>query len=181
MIKKTLIAVAAFLGFAMVAPAAEPAPYPQITNISARKTISLNGDWRTLVDLYEEGAYDYRGLPKPLDATFFKDRNFFDDETTLVEYDFNVAPLMKVPGDWNTQRQDLFRDEGTVWYRTTFKQLREAGKRYFVYFGAANYSSLTGLNGNILGKHLGGFTPFNYEITDILREDMGYEGRWSNT
>ena len=167
--KRILITLSA-LGVALCALAAEPAPYAQITNIGARTTYSLNGGWRTLVDLYEEGAYNYRGLPKPLKQTFFVDKRFFDDETKLVEYDFDVAPLLQVPGDWNTQRADLYRYEGTVWYRTLFERPKQPGKRYFVYFGAANYASVAGLNGTILGKHVGGFTPFDYEITGLLRE-----------
>ena len=166
--KRILTSISA-LGIALSAIAAEPAPYAQITNIGARTTVSLNGEWRTLVDLYEKGAYNYRGQLNPIEKTFFMDRSFFTDETRLVEYDFNQAPLMKVPGDWNTQRADLYRYEGTIWYRTLFEQPRQPGKRYFVYFGAANYASVTGLNGHILGKHVGGFTPFNYEITDYLR------------
>ena len=96
--KRILITLSA-LGIALCTLAAEPAPYAQITNIGARTTYSLNGGWRTLVDLYEEGAYNYRGLPKPLKQTFFVDKRFFDDETKLVEYDFDVAPLLQVPGD----------------------------------------------------------------------------------
>ena len=168
--KRFFIATAALLLAAGLAYSQEPAPYPQLTNIGARTTYSLDGEWNTLVDLYEEGAYNYRGKPKPLKQTFFQDRHFFQDETTLVEYDFDAAPVMKVPGDWNTQRMDLYRYEGTVWYRKTFEQTKKPGKRYFVYFGAANYASVAGLNGSILGKHIGGFTPFNYEITDLLRE-----------
>ena len=31
-----------------------------ITNVSARKTISLDGKWQYIIDPYETGFYDYR-------------------------------------------------------------------------------------------------------------------------
>ena len=33
---------------------------PQIMNVSARQTTSLDGQWTTIVDPYENGYYDYR-------------------------------------------------------------------------------------------------------------------------
>jgi beta-glucuronidase len=38
-----------------------------------------------------------------------------------------------------------------------------------VQFGAANYDARVYLNGKELGSHVGGFTPFAFEITDPLR------------
>jgi Beta-galactosidase/beta-glucuronidase len=44
----------------------------------------------------------------------------------------------------------------------------------FVYFGGANYLSDVYLNGEKLGRHEGGFTPFNFEITKLVREKDNY-------
>lgn len=141
---------------------------PQITNIAGRDCVSLDGAWKTIVDQYETGYYDYRRNPMPERSTFFADDSFDKDRTRLVEYEFDAARELAVPGDWNTQREDLYRYEGTVWYRTKFNAEPREG-RTFVYIGAANYESVVGLNGHVLGLHLGGFTPFNYEITDLLK------------
>lgn len=141
---------------------------PQITNIAGRERVSLDGAWKTIVDQYETGYYDYRRNPMPERSTFFADDSFDKDRTRLVEYEFDAARELAVPGDWNTQREDLYRYEGTVWYRTKFNAEPREG-RTFVYIGAANYESVVGLNGHVLGLHLGGFTPFNYEITDLLK------------
>jgi beta-glucuronidase len=75
-----------------------------------------------------------------------------------------------VPGDWNTQRPELLFYEGTVWYKRDFDYVVKPGRRVFLWFGAANYRAIVYLNGSKLGEHIGGFTPFQFEITSLLRE-----------
>ena len=78
--------------------------------------------------------------------------------------------MLNFPGDWNTQSDQLFFYEGTVWYRKTFDYQRLPNTRLFVYFGAANYVADVYLNGEKVGQHEGGFTPFNFEITKLVRD-----------
>lgn len=135
-----------------------PAPSTLIANVAARSTLNLNGSWRVIVDPFDNG----------------KDRFFHDakpkDKQDLVEYSFDSSPVMNVPGDWNTQRESLMFYEGTVWYRRLFEFHKSPGKREFIYFGAVNYRSTVYLNGAKLGEHEGGFTPFNFECTSLLRD-----------
>ena len=42
------------------------------------------------------------------------------DDPFPTEYDFAKAPKLKVPGDWNTQRESLLFYEGPVWYEKDF-------------------------------------------------------------
>lgn len=140
---------------------------PSIMNVSARQTTSLDGQWKTIVDPFENGYYDYR--LKPYDGGYAQDKTY-SDKTQLQEYDFETDKLLFVPGDWNTQRPQLYYYEGTVWYRKHFEYSLQPGKRLFVNFGAANYEAIVWLNGKRLGQHVGGFTPFNYEITNLLKE-----------
>jgi beta-glucuronidase len=87
-----------------------------------------------------------------------------------VEYDFDSSGTLNVPGDWNSQRPDLFFYEGPVWYKKSFSYHKRDHSRVFVYFGAANYKASVYLNAQKLGEHEGGFTPFDFEITDQIRE-----------
>jgi beta-glucuronidase len=59
--------------------------------------------------------------------------------------------------------------EGTIWYRKLFDYSTRIGRRTFLRFGAANYHAIVYLNGRKLGEHVGGFTPFAFEITKDVR------------
>ena len=139
-----------------------------IQNAAARDGLSLNGAWQTIVDPYESGYYDYRYKPQ-------KDGGYAANQkpkskSELIEYDFDRAERLQVPGDWNTQRPELLLYEGTIWYKRDFDYTKKPGRRYFVWFGAANYDAMVWMNGTKLGEHVGGFSPFQFEVTSLLRD-----------
>ena len=140
---------------------------PQVANILGRHITSLNGTWHYIVDVQEEGYYDYR--MKPMRNGFFINAKPQRPED-LIEYDFDKAETMQIPGDWNTQDQRLFFYEGTVWLKRSFEFHPETGRRTLLYFGAVNYDAHVYVNGQKAGHHQGGFTPFNYDVTDLLKD-----------
>ncbi len=147
---------------------------PQVTNVMNRETLSLNGDWHYIVDVQEEGYYDYR--MNPMRWGFFSNAKPQRPED-LIEYDFDAAPTMRVPGDWNTQDERLFFYEGTVWLQRYFEApnpLPRGGGRALLYFGAVNYDCHVYVNGKKAGHHVGGFTPFNFDVTDLLHEGKNF-------
>src|ERR1700734_3693923 len=111
---------------------------PLIANIGGRATTNLNGQWQAIVDPYDVGFLDYRAHPLKNNNAFFKNYKP-KSESELVEYDFDTAGHLNVPGDWNTQRDSLLFYEGTVWYKHSFDFAKSSKKRVFVHFGAANY------------------------------------------
>jgi glycosyl hydrolase family 2 len=145
------------VGWAHASPALGPSTL--IANVSGRTTISLNGAWRAIVDPFENGK----------SAGFFRDAKPHS-KSDRVEYSFDASPVLNVPGDWNTQREQLMFYEGPVWYRREFIFHKRANTRVFVCFGAANYLTAVYLNGEKLGEHEGGFTPFNFDATSVLRD-----------
>lgn len=142
-----------------------------IANVPGRAGMSLNGKWQILIDPYENGFYNYRYQENP--NGYFKAAKP-SGKTDFVEYDFDNAAQLNVPGDWNSQRPDLLYYEGTVWYHKAFPFTKKPGKRYFLHFGAVNYMSYIYLNGEKLGKHEGGFTPFYFEVTDKLKDGNNF-------
>jgi len=142
-----------------------------LQNIYGRSHISLNGRWHYIIDPYENGYYDYRHMPFDQSQTgkggYYDDRQP-KDKTDWVEYDFDRAPTMKVPGDWNSQAEKLQLYEGTVWLRQRFEADPKPGRHYVLSFGAVNYEAHVYLNGKKLGMHKGGFTPFQFDVTGKL-------------
>ena len=67
---------------------------PQVTNVINREAVSLNGEWHYIVDVQEEGYYDYR--MNPIDWGFMRNAKPGRPED-LIEYDFDAAPAMTVP------------------------------------------------------------------------------------
>ncbi|MBT8310965.1 MAG: beta-glucuronidase [Flavobacteriaceae bacterium] len=150
-----------------------------ITNVYNRTTTSLNGSWKYIIDPYENGYYNYRYEPfdqqeTPWASAFFLNSKPKND-SDLIEYDFETSDSINVPGDWNSQKPELLYYEGTLWYMKSFNfKASDALASQFVYFEASNYKTEVYLNGKKLGVHIGGFTPFNFEITNIIKETSNF-------
>ena len=145
---------------------------PQVGNILGRKTTSLNGPWHYIVDVQEEGYYDYR--MNPTRWGFFRNQKPQKPED-LIEYDFDKAEEMTIPSDWNTRDERLFFYEGTVWFYKKFQRpAADPSRRTLLYFGAVNYDSHVYVNGEHVGHHIGGFTPFNFDVTDKLKDGENF-------
>ena len=158
----TALAVAVF-----AVATVQAAEVPLVGNVLNRQTTSLNGKWHYIIDVQEEGYYDYR--MNPTRWGFFQNAKPQRPED-LIEYDFDKAATMNIPGDWNTQDERLFFYEGTVWFKTSFQFKKADGQRTLLYFGAVNYDTHVYLNGQHVMHHVGGFTPFNADVTDQLKE-----------
>ncbi|MDQ1772063.1 glycoside hydrolase family 2 protein [Labilibaculum euxinus] len=130
-----------------------------MVNVQSRNLTSLNGKWKVIID--PTGIGDWRQVwqeKKP------------QKKTDFVEYSFEGGPELDVPGDFNTQMPELTYFEGTVWYKKQFSHTKREDKRLFLYFGAVNYLADVYLNGEKIGSHEGGFTPFQFEITNKVKE-----------
>jgi len=137
-----------------------------LQNIEAREKLTLDGTWKIIVDPLENGYYNHRYLPH--EEGYFKNKKM-ESPSDLIEYDFDTDVELTVPGDWNTQMEKLYYYEGTVWYKKSFDFDIQEGRRSFAYFEAVNYEAKVYLNGELLGAHEGGFTPFQFEVTGKLK------------
>ena len=151
----------------VLAASAANEPLPLIQNVQGYETCSLNGEWNYIVDVQEEGYYDYR--MNSMRNGFFINAKPKKPED-LIEYDFEKSPTMQIPSDWNTQAERLFFYEGTVWFKKSFQAVPMTECRTLLYFGAVNYDCHVWVNGKKAGHHVGGFTPFNYDLSDLLKK-----------
>ena len=62
-----------------------------------------------------------------------------------------------------------------VWYRKNIEiPASEKGKRVILHFGAVDYETTVYVNGKKVGTHIGGYSSFNFDITDFLAEENNY-------
>lgn len=128
-----------------------------IQNVYGRHSTSLNGKWSAIVDPYDAG-YNMRVF---LDRKSRPSGNFY-------EYDFDGATRLNVPGDWNSQRDELKYYEGTVWYARHFNFTPTGHQRHFLYFAGVSNRCKVYLNGQLIATHEGAFTPFQVEVSNKL-------------
>jgi beta-glucuronidase len=95
------------------------------------------------------------------------------DNRVLYEFDLANSPVTTLPSSWLTQAPELRYYQGLMWYQRNFSVPADHPTsnrgRSFLRFGAANYSTVVYLNGQPVGRHEGGFTPFTFEVSKLLR------------
>ncbi|MCL2078330.1 MAG: glycoside hydrolase family 2 [Oscillospiraceae bacterium] len=125
-----------------------------------RERISLDGEWRFGVDQYdnclrskwyEEVYADGDGRPFPLD------------------FSFEQWETITVPSCWNLLKERYFLYEGSSVYVRDFPFEAAQNERVFLRFGAANSSAKVFLNKQYIGMHTGGYTPFCFEVGELLK------------
>ena len=82
---------------------------------------------------------------------------------------------VSIPHTWNVK--DTFDDEpgyrrGAGWYRRALKlDPKLINKRIFLYFEGVNQVADVYVNGQKAGQHIGGYTAFSFDITDLVKFD----------
>lgn len=134
-----------------------------LVNVYGRTTQTLNGKWEVIIDQYDQGRKNKIYLnKKPAGKTDF------------YEYAFDGGLKLNVPSDWNSQLPELKYYEGTVWYARHFDAPKTDHERLFIYFAAVSYRCKVYLNGKEIAQHEGGFTPFQVEITDLVKQSDNF-------
>ncbi len=150
----------ALLLFAICSISSYAANEPAMQNVLGRECQSLNGNWAFIADVNNLG----------LDQRWYQevDRDNLDH---FVEVNFEGGDRLTVPGDWNSQYPELLYFESLMWYQHNFDFTNVSDvDRHFLHFGAVCSDAIVYLNGTLLGEHSGGYTPFQFEVTDLLRE-----------
>ncbi len=80
----------------------------------------------------------------------------------------NDWKTVTVPSSFQEHEGNAFH--GVGWYRREIGPLDlPAGKRVLLHFDAAATAAEVWWNGERLGSHLGGWTPFRFDVTDLVR------------
>lgn len=151
--KISLLLVAILLCSSMVVSGQEA-----MQNVLGRNRQSLNGRWSILTDVMDQGLN--RRWGNPVETT---------DPLQLNELHYEGGHTLYVPGDWNSQSLEFQYYEAPMWYHRTFYHTPAQGNREFLHFAAVASHATVFLNGEKLGEHTGGFTPFQFEVTENLK------------
>ncbi len=143
-----------------------------LTSADRRLATSLNGEWSSIVDPYFSGLFSFHHEEKK--NGWFLNQKAKPGDPFPIEYDYAKAPKLKVPGDWNTQRESLLYYEGPIWYERDFAFQPKEHSHVFLHVGAANYHSWFWINGKKICEHDGGFTSFNCEVTSAIHAGSNF-------
>jgi beta-mannosidase len=126
-----------------------------------RSRWELRGPWR-LKD--EPLDLNTPGVP-------YTSSGFDDDDWRQVPPATHLQPWLYPHNPYWGEKVRAVNDSAW-WYRTRFARLQQTQERRFrLIFEAIDYDAEVWLNERRLGRHEGGFTPFSFEVTDLLQED----------
>ncbi len=129
---------------------AQPVPrseYPQ-PQFQRELWLSLNGNWE----------FEFDDSNRGMDENWGGAHKF--SRTIMVPYAFES----KLSGIGDTSFHPW------VWYRRTFAVPESwKGHRVLLHFGAVDYRARVWVNGNLAGAHEGGNTPFQFDITPLVK------------
>ena len=141
-----------------------PAPDNLIGWIDARRLTSLNGEWSYIVDPMNNG------LPESSFFGGFPKNKTQKTGMELIEYNFETAAKIQIPGAWNAIDKKLFFYRGPVWLYKKFNYQRKKEAITHLYIEGSNFTTKIFINGSIVGEFEGGYVPFNFDISKYLKD-----------
>ena len=112
----------------------------------------VRGRWLNL-----NGAWDYAITAK--------------DDSRPEGFDGEILVPFAIESTLSGVRRSLAADE-RLWYRRRFEIPAEwRDQRVLLHFGAVDWHATVQVNGSPAGEHRGGYTPFSFDITDLLADD----------
>lgn len=129
---------------------------------NGRNKEKLSGHWNFCIDMYDSCLRSQWYLEETKDE---------EGRDIPIDFDFDGWETIKVPSVWNTQKPEYYYYEGPAIYSRKFKYKNNGEDKVIIKFGAVYYEAKVFLNGNFIGCHKGGSTPFYIDITDYLKEE----------
>ncbi|HRI80295.1 MAG TPA: glycoside hydrolase family 2 TIM barrel-domain containing protein [Cyclobacteriaceae bacterium] len=82
----------------------------------------------------------------------------------------NFSKTISVPFPWGSPLSGIKDEADIAWYQRTINvPALWNKKRTFVTIGASDYETTVYFDGKEIGKHTGGYTPFSFELTSLLK------------
>jgi hypothetical protein len=153
MIKNLLSAITLFfvlnVAFLSLCQNADTIPLPEHPrpDFIREQWINLNGLWNFKFDPKNSGE----------DEKWFSNAGSFDKK-------------ILVPFPWGSKLSGVSNEANVGWYSRKIQVPENwEGKNVFIIFGACDWKTTVWLDGHRLGTYQGGYTPFEFDITQFLR------------
>ncbi len=130
---------------------AQPIPLPEHPRPDFERAnwLNLNGQWDFEFDSLDVGI----------------SKNWQNSATSF-------SKKINVPFPWGSKLSGVNDEADFAWYKKQIIVPKSwANQRVFVTVGASDYETTVWLDGNLVGKHIGGYTPFSFELTKFLKFD----------
>jgi beta-galactosidase len=168
-------------------------PYTQISRREFLRGVTLGASALAVLPILSSRAASSQtpGGPARWEFPFNNDWLFggkFSDVAAQPAFDDSTFENTSLPHcvaklSWNNWK---FSDWSDVWiYRKNFSLPEDArGRRVFLHFDGVMTSASPFINGHALPQRIGGYLPFEYEITEWLQDEnilaVAVDSRWTN-
>ncbi|WP_020531981.1 glycoside hydrolase family 2 protein [Flexithrix dorotheae] len=107
------------------------------------------------------GLWDYAILPK--------------EENLPVKFDGKILVPFAIESALSGVGKTVGKDHN-LWYKTTFTApKKQKGEKVLLHFGAVDWEAEVFINGEKAGLHQGGYDPFSFDITALLKSKGSQE------
>src|SRR5205814_458871 len=118
---------------------------PLLVSGDMRPGTDLSGPWHYSIDPFRTGIAGFHGEAPGKGQQRWRDvdvrKEMAEDNRELDEFDLAHSPVTTLPSSWLTEAPELRYYQGLIWYQRTFPAPADRKGRYFLRFGAANYST----------------------------------------
>jgi len=109
--------------------------------------INLNGSWDFEFDSLNIGL----------------EKNWQNGNTTF-------SKKITVPFPWGSKLSGVNDEADYAWYKKQITVPQSwSNQRIFVTVGASDYETTVWFDNHLVGKHIGGYTPFSFELTEFIK------------
>lgn len=143
-----LFYIVSFLLFSRIFAGSKiPLPEHPRPDFEREAWVNLNGEWQ----------FEFDPLNKGLRENWFSGKIKFSEK-------------INVPFTWGSKLSGLEDKADIGWYQRNINVYDDwKNKRIFITIGASDWETTVWLDGEMIGKHQGGYIPFSFELTDYIQ------------
>jgi hypothetical protein len=144
---KTALSILFFLAFTTLIAQKISLPEHPRPDFERANWLNLNGQWDFEFDSLNIG----------------ENQNWHFGKTTF-------SKKINVPFPWGSSLSGVKDEADYGWYKRIFSVPKTwKNQRVFVTIGASDWETSVWLDGILVGKHQGGYTPFSFELTSLIK------------